>query len=141
MDLMIPRWRVKSLWPACETMGFKKLGDIITDDGKSRCVNQEGMPVIPIHWELFPALFEKVEWWEDRKPEEMPQYVKYAGDSSVRKVECFDLKTTSAWFMYLEDDISPYCPGGTALENTHWMPATEAEYLAYEAQQKRKSNE
>lgn len=79
----------------------------------------------------FPHLFRKLEWWEDRKPEEMPEYVEYAENGMVAKVHHFDLETTSPWFMYLEGGVHPYCPGGSALENTHWIPATHDEYLAY----------
>lgn len=35
-----------------------------------------GIPMIKDP-ETYPHLFKKLEWWEDRKPEEMPEYVRY----------------------------------------------------------------
>jgi hypothetical protein len=79
----------------------------------------------------YPAIFSRLEWWQERKLEDMPEYVRYAENGMVAKVDHFDLETTSAWFMYLEGGIHPYCPGGSALENTHWLPATLADYTHY----------
>jgi hypothetical protein len=138
-DLLKPRYRVIALWPYCdEAIGtiysprpveqrlwvvMGEASGFIHPSDKNRCTSA--------HYERFPHLFKKLEWWEDRKPEEMPQYVKYAENGMVAKVDRFDMETTSAWFMYLEGGIHPYCPGGSALENTHWLPATESEYNEY----------
>lgn len=84
-----------------------------------------------IHCADYPSIFKKLQWWEHRGESEMPQYVKYAATGRVCKVDNFDLETTSSWFMYLENEIHPYCPGGTALDGTHWLPATETEFLSY----------
>lgn len=32
----------------------------------------------------YPHLFQKLEWWQERKPEEMPEYVKHSGGEVIR---------------------------------------------------------
>jgi hypothetical protein len=84
------------------------------------------------YYDHYPHLFKKLEWWEERKPEEMPGYVKYAGTGEIRKVDYFDLEATSSWFMFLDGNNHPYCPSGSVLENDHWLAATEQEYTEYQ---------
>lgn len=58
-----------------------KIGEILLVDsagdrsaiGLSRNERGESYWLIP---KDYPHLFKKLEWWEDRKPEEMPEYVK-----------------------------------------------------------------
>ena len=88
----LPRYRVKSLWPTCNTMGFYKVGDILTDNGRDAVVNQEGHPVMPIAWEEFPALFELLPWYAEREAGEMPEYLRFQKDDEVYKIEKWDMK-------------------------------------------------
>lgn len=129
-ELMRPRVIVENLWPGCPF----EVGDILINDGDYYWV------VGDVGWyskvdknevEPFPYLMRPLPWWEEREPGEMPEYVRYAENGMIAKVDHFDLETTSAWFMYLEGGIHPYAPGGSALENTHWLPATEQDYITY----------
>jgi hypothetical protein len=76
----------------------------------------------------YPHLFKKLEWWEGRKPEEMPQYVKWNYDphiddpimkNHVRKVEGWE---QAGYGVKINIDV---------IATKHWIPATEAEYNAY----------
>jgi len=79
------------------------------------------------------AVFEVVEWWEDRELSGMPQYLKFIDDKGniefVVKVEGYIPWQTGPKifaFKYLwknEPDIKRMSIAG-------WSPATEAEYLA-----------
>lgn len=70
------------------------------------------------YYNKYPHLFQPLQWWEDRKPEEMPEYVKYCDTS-----------------MYFPVDV--VCRGSEAPFNAYeftadrFLPATEKEYLEY----------
>jgi hypothetical protein len=74
-DLLIDRYKVIAPWPEMERW-LARVGDILTDNGKTAVKNQDGDAVPVFEWETFPHLFKKLEWYEDREPSEMPQYVK-----------------------------------------------------------------
>lgn len=127
-ELMKPRYKVVADYPGMPFLSdqiIEREGTNGTDDyyhpfnNKNICLNR------------YPNLFKKLEWWEERKQEEMPEYVKFAADGMVKRITHWDMETSSPWFMYLEGDNRPYSPGGLSLENTHWLPATEEEYNNY----------
>jgi len=69
----------------------------------------------------YPAIFKKLEWWEDRKPEEMPLYIKHGANGKPRKIESFIEATGTIYF-----------EGGRQRRiNPDWIPSTEQEYLTY----------
>lgn len=133
-DLLAPRYMLIESYPANY---YFKVGDILTQSDQipmgtfGKFINETTGWAWVHHPEKYKANLKRLEWWEERQPEEMPEYVKHAGSGRVAKVSRFDLKTTSAWFMYLDGELQPYAPGGSALENTHWLPATLEEYLSY----------
>jgi hypothetical protein len=63
VDLMRPRFKVKELYPFSQF----KIGQIITTGENSHLYRM---------LEQFPNVFARLQWWEERKPEEMPEYVK-----------------------------------------------------------------
>ena len=77
----------------------------------------------------YPHLFKELQWWEDRKPEDMPEYL--SGLKSIRKAISYeyhggtldDNKTEYPSVLFEGDSV--WCP--------IWMfqPATESEYLNY----------
>jgi hypothetical protein len=131
-DLLKPRYIIENEWVDCPYPNGTILVPIKHSNGFGPEEWEPGMYAFTIEdLDKYPYLTRKLSWWEERKPEEMPEFVKYAENGMVAKVDRFDMETTSAWFMYLEGGIHPYCPGGSALENTHWLPATESEYSEY----------
>lgn len=71
IDLLTPRFKV-----IADYIGNNvEVGTIFTSD-------------IGEYYEKFPANFKRLEWWEERKLEEMPEYVKQEGlvDSKGRPV-------------------------------------------------------
>ena len=53
----------------------------------------------PTYESKYPHLFKKLEWWEDRKPEEMPKYLKhtYDGKTSYYKIIKWDMEFMVAY--------------------------------------------
>ena len=74
---------------------------------------------IIIHPEKYPHLFQPLPWWSDRKPEDLPEYVK--NDRGL----CFRV---DSW--RIEDDAFFFKDGPASLRNK--LPATRAEYEAYQ---------
>jgi hypothetical protein len=66
IDLMAPRYKVIAKWPRGSfRVGLVFTGNILTDLCKS-----------VIECDQYPHLFQKLEWWQERKPEEMPEYLR-----------------------------------------------------------------
>lgn len=131
-QLLAPRYKVIALWPYCH----EEVGGIITVyAGESAYLYTLGKDSVHVYpsdrnrtttdwYEQYPHLFQKLEWWEERKPEDMPEYVRQKNSNAIFKCR-FDLNETSAYFMYLEEDsIHPYHPFYEI-----WEPATYTEYI------------
>lgn len=60
--------------------------------------------------ENYPHLFQELKWWEERKPEEMPEYISYYDTSMYFPVGPYICKTADAPFSshgYTADFIQP----------------------------------
>ena len=134
-DLMQPRYKVIKMWPDMGPGGYFE-GQIITLSGSSNrqyyaVIN--GNDVYDAFFDTFPHLFKKLEWWEERKAEEMPKYVRF-GDldkrHAVYKIEelhlngCYGINGACAIAEQPKDYLLIFQG-----QNCH--PATEGEYLAY----------
>jgi len=64
-DLMNVRFKLIAGYPGCEI----PVGSII--DMRSDYLQSVGIHTL----NNYPHLFQKLEWWMERKPEEMPQYI------------------------------------------------------------------
>lgn len=71
----------------------------------------------------YPAIFEKMQWWEERDTAEMPRYLK--GEKVVYLISEYDFKTNT---IYVTDQRYPLTLLGFLKSS---LPATESEYLAY----------
>lgn len=70
-ELMKVRYKVIADYPGMDD--FYKIGEII-------------QPRYPIHYGSYPHIFKKLEWWEERKESDMPQYVKSLNTTLIYKV-------------------------------------------------------
>ena len=80
-------------------------------------------------YQLYPEVFRIMEWWEERKVEEMPEYIKYirfdnnekkvinATDWRIEKDGKYTFKSDNEFFSLSVNDED--------------LPATESEYLSY----------
>jgi hypothetical protein len=89
-ELLKPRYKVIADYPYSPY----KIGDVVSfEKNRNASICQpphynefSGMNEVIDHmttaheFDSFPALFKKLEWWEDRKPKEIPQYLKIDED-------------------------------------------------------------
>lgn len=113
-ELMKPRYKVIADYPK----SLYHVGDILNGGwGSEDCIycDTDGP-----RWRHYPHLFRPLEWWEERKPEDMPQYVKSLGGNSVRTVDHFEMSREKVIF-----------EGGIIRPVYKWHPATIEEYNTY----------
>ncbi len=74
--LMLPRYKVIADWPG--VAGEVIAGQILTldDEFVDDLYWVGGEPFTEDKLKDYPHLFKKLEWWEERSPEEMPKFVK-----------------------------------------------------------------
>lgn len=73
-ELLKPRYKVIADYPGNDI----PIGYIITDVDYYTRRN--------VDFDKWPHIFKKLEWWEDRKPEEMPEYLKVKSTKGIFKV-------------------------------------------------------
>lgn len=102
-ELMKPRYKVIAQYPYSSFPNGEIIQDILN----------------PMFLDMYPHLFQRLEWWEDRKPEDMPKYVKWIhNESKVRKVDS-----------YLgEKGVVKFEGFDTYNKTRNYLPATEEEY-------------
>lgn len=116
-ELLKPRYKLIARYPGCDL----NIGTLCTAD--SDLWVRGNYHLVGKDVEKYPHLFKKLEWWEERTPEEMPEYVNIAGE--VLKI--IDWKDNR---------------NGTVIRNKHYRysislpgssvkPATESEYNEY----------
>lgn len=109
-DLLKPRWKCIADYPD----NTNEIGTILDRDWCRYKFDDEDAGEVLWRISDFPHLFKKLEWYENRKPEDMPEYIK-------------DL-TTGEVFAY--DDN--YKAHGTAWMGDHKIaPATQSDYEEY----------
>lgn len=126
--LIKPRWKVIASFPDSEY----KVGDI-EDRDWSKYVNGEDESD-GVLWRIsdFPHLFKHLEWWEDRKIEEMPKYLKADPSWSkyfVAKVKDYYGENNYVRFEY-DGNIPQQCDSNKYY--TEWfLISSEEEYNTY----------
>jgi hypothetical protein len=110
-----------------------KIGDIITVEYEDRSIHltttqhrdefgetvQQANYFHPKRLDDFPHLFQRVEWWEGLKPEEMPSYVKHKNGNIYKVSE------------YSEGLIGVVIEGGFWAHLKNLFPATKEQYEEY----------
>ena len=81
-ELMKPRYKVTADYPGSRFIIGQILKKVKTVSGK------EFVPSMLQQPDDFPHLFQPLKWWEDRKPEDMPEYLKvyYKDEVQFHKV-------------------------------------------------------
>ncbi len=87
-ELLIPRYKVIADYPdssfKIEDILFPFYVEDSTESG--RWYVQEDRDYTWINPSLYPAIFKKLEWWEERSLEELPEYVE--SDNTIYKLYC-----------------------------------------------------
>ena len=140
-ELLKPRYKVIAPYPNSPY----KVGEILTefffDNGNSYfSVNDEnGFHDKVISSETIkecPNIFKEVEWWEDRKIEDMPEYVRFSHLPIVWKIKKWDFD----WFKnpIPEKNVQ----NGETLtilyhfDKSKMLPSTQEEYKQYQQSKK-----
>lgn len=144
-DLMIPRYEVISDWFGNEDF---EVGQVLTliknNDHRDYLTNpfhymvMGGMysySVSQDQLDLYPHLFRKIGWWENRNSEDLPMYLKwrYPADNrpepKVIKVKSHFNTTDKDWRNHsVHIFAAENAPSNTYTYNP-FVPATEQEYL------------
>lgn len=72
----------------------------------------------------FPHIYKELHWWEERKPEDMPEYVK-SHDQIFKVKEWAD---GGSFYVYVEKRHTGFVKGCTETVVFYPAPATEEEY-------------
>jgi hypothetical protein len=132
-ELMLPRYKVMADYPDSEF----QVGEVLLQckDGVRLVSLSRNMYVDWFKVEKWPSIFNKLEWWEERKTKELPDYVR--DDNGVYKVKEWHTESAPKCSVFIipavhkgyTEDCS-YCP-----LYSDFMPATAEEYAAYLATQ------
>lgn len=141
-ELLMPRWKVIADWPGSKYWG---IGDVLLFE---KCEHgyyyekwcptksiwyEDYKPMPKQSFKNYPHLFRKLEWWEDRNTEDMPEYLKYFDEDGklefVLKVEKYKSHKDSGLFWCFEYFWENE-PDVKRMSLTGWIPATKEEYDA-----------
>lgn len=108
---------------------YMKVNDSMTYMRKGRCGHMSvGVPTISDP-EKYPIIFHKLEWYEERQPEDMPAFVEFhlsnGAKRKIVKAEWHDDGFGDLYFTYAGD---PKPDIGHDPNATSAVPATESEY-------------
>ncbi len=120
-ELLKTRYRVKADWPG--VAGIVIPGQILTQDDEyiDDLYWVGGEPFTEGKLKDYPHLFKKLEWYEDRTPDEMPEYVK------DKFGEIYKFYGFRMGFMDVKGTEYNY-----GIPPEGMQPATQEEYLAYQ---------
>lgn len=136
-DLMRPRYKVIADYPG----NGRAIGEIYYHVAGDAF----GIKDIPLFMydrdlEKYPHLFKKLQWWEDRKPEEMPKYVtcvykdfivyKIGQVIEVEKQQSNQLGQYVAG-LFIAKEKQGLDPVMNCVHYKNFTPATEQDYLNY----------
>lgn len=123
-DLLKPRWKVLGRYPDSPfQIGIIGYGKTFNTAGNAK-----------FHFEDYPLIFRKLEWWEEREEKDMPQYVKwnYIPNVDDKVMEGCVEKVTR----YVQNGYGVVIGNDTVIATKYYLPATETEYQQYLLTQK-----
>jgi hypothetical protein len=125
-ELLKPRYKVI----AEDTSGNFRIGDMFIKSNYGDWF-ESGTFEMP-EWELqkYPHLFCKLEWWEERKESEMPEYVKDLYDQEPFKIVSKHPISKDEYLITNRPKPAHYA------HIKHFLPATEEEYIQYQQNKK-----
>jgi|GEM_PF-2458540 len=129
-ELLKPRYKVIADYPYMEThLADMRIGRIVTEPNIRWLKNQFG-----IEPDKFPRTFRKLEWWEERTEDQMPEYVRL--NDQFRKdfdqvAKVVKSETHECGIFLIVDKVNGVV---TRLHVENFWPITEQEYLTYQNQ-------
>lgn len=143
-ELLLPRYKVINIYPFNNHFMLNEIITLNEFDGRKHLTKELNEPyvlqkplnplsdILPITmyestFTQYPHLFKKLEWWEDRKVEDMPEYLKMKQFNYVVKPIYHSENET--YLFYLDPD----CADQFLTDN--FLPATLEEYTNYQKAQ------
>lgn len=117
-DLLKPRYKVIADYPG----NNNNVGDIITIETAK---TKEAEQLVCGWYDKYKANFKRLEWWEDRKIEEMPEFVK----AGIELFKIIEWKSCSGDAIYFDEVGQNQCCIMFYMKGT--LPATATEYEQY----------
>lgn len=117
-ELLKPRWKVIADYPK----SVFNVGDIIINNSSQdeyEYISWEDYGKDTYCPNEYPAIFKKLEWWEERELEDLPEYIKSKAGKYISRVESY----------WIEDKRAVICGDYQAVWLQYFEPATEEEYL------------
>ena len=124
-ELLKPRYKVVADFPGC----IFKVPELLKEGlvhwetiNNKQCFKYKGEYIYP---HLYPSIFQKLEWWEERDEKDLPKYVRYKG------CEMFRFNSPKMSEVLKVDNYQEDCLNHN--KGCDWIslyePATEQEYL------------
>jgi hypothetical protein len=129
-ELLKPRYKVIAEMPV---LAFR-IGEIYNADFIPIKVNNQQ---IYTRLDIYPHLFKRLEWWEERTVEEMPKYIKFIADYMDFKKGSVYLFENWGDQLFERGEIpfrikeGEYNLAAVPAHFNQLQPATEAEYLTF----------
>lgn len=112
-ELLKPRWKVIANFPYT----YYKVGEIIGDTFRLTCEDY-----IKHNCSEYPAIFQKLEWYEEKQLEQLPLYIRKTSTGDIYKVIDWFKPSTFVCISLNED-------GNRYYQLARWFePATKQEY-------------
>jgi hypothetical protein len=131
-QLLRKRVIVENKWPGCPY----EVGDILIKDGEYYWT------IGDVSWhgkfhaedvEIYPYLMRPLEWWQERKAEEMPEYVKWDYQINIDALLMKNhVQKVIGWSQLNSVVITE---GDCQTCTNNWLPATLSDYTNYINQQ------
>lgn len=150
-ELLNPRYKVIADWPGRSSSSLSEMTigyiAVVSKEPRHPVTNnllsdklvwqsENGMKAVASgFFELYPHLFKKLEWWEDRAKEDLPMYLR-DGDR-IWKLKAWTESFLDAFTpvneVDSEGDTEMSCNIAWFFRKNNMLPATEAEYNNYKA--------
>lgn len=130
-DLLTPRYKVMADFPYKPAADIFPIGQIIKILEGDNPVDSNGNPLRWLKFEKYPNLFRRLEWWEYRKPEDMPKYLMYKStpESNLYIIKVDRHFRNTFGLMNKVGCISD----GEYYSYSKTLPSTEHEFLVWKA--------
>lgn len=103
-----------------------RIGDILEDGQKEFewWINNRDQSKWTFHPEKYPAIFRKLEWWEEREESDMPEYLLMKHQSQKVKIATKHYVKATHSLGFVDED-------GSTKSYVNYLPATLEEYTQY----------
>lgn len=144
-SLLLPRYKVIADFPMMEDSYKWNVGDVVqlVVRGMPIYFTADGGYIEENFFTDYPHLFKKLEWQEDRLPEEMPEYVKVCekirGCRLPNRKFIRDFLKVPEWTIenrFMKAVLVRSKKGTIMIDASYLTPCTEEEYNAYINKQK-----